>query len=132
MKAAIETIKAQIEATEIKFYEVRMSKYRSWIAEMNLKERAQVVNGTLTITNSLGSVLGTEIDQDTDLVEFFNSMISSGNNVFATKAEAIDRLIESHKEAWYSKYENSASKHHQADLAGFEKMYADWNAGKNI
>lgn len=129
---AIQKIKKQAEETELKFYEVRMSKYRSWIATMNLRERVDVVNGQLTISSSMGSVSGTEIDEDTDLNEFFAGFFLADSNRFATKEEAVARLIELHKETWYEKYRNSSSKYHQDDLVDFEKMYADWEAGKNI
>lgn len=129
---AINKIKKQAEETTLKFYEVRMSKYRSWIATMNLRDRVDVVNGQLTITSSMGSVSGTEIDEDTELDDLFHGFFLADSNRFATKKEAIARLIELHKETWFEKYRNSKSKYHQADLADFEKKYADWKNGKNI
>ena len=129
---AIQKIKDQAATTTLKFYEVRMSKYRSWIAEMSLRDRVDVVNGQLTITNSLGSVIGTEIDDDVELSDLFDSMVESNPNCCATKAEAIERLIESHKATWFEKCKNSSSKYHQADLVDFEKMYELWSAGKDI
>jgi len=129
---AIQKIREQAETTTLKFYEVRMSKYRSWIATMSLRERVDVVNGQLTITNSLGSVFGTEIDADTDLNEFFAAMCDSRKDCCATKDAAITRLINSHKEVWREKYKNSPSKYHKADLVDFEKMYESWSRGENI
>lgn len=129
---AIQKIKKQAEETELKFYEVRMSKYRSWIATMNMRERVDVVNGQLTITSSMGSVSGTEIDEDTDLNEFFTGFFLADSNRFATKEEAVARLVELHKETWYEKYRNSSKKYDQADLMTFAKMYDDWESGKNI